>query len=144
MNIWTELSLILRKNIAAKIKLCQFSKKCVRKWSRNVLSLLLFLWLWYGDIRWLEQYCSSVFNMQSVWKKTSTNIFFFCIRQSDIPASIRNWVLGCLFFLHKNKWCTYLLHITTSWYIYESKWEEIHIDFGITYCAAMNKDKGGS
>ena len=29
----------------AKIKLHQFPKKCVRKWSRNVLSILLPLWL---------------------------------------------------------------------------------------------------
>ena len=34
----------------AKIKLHQFPKKCVRKWSRNVLSILLPLWLWYRII----------------------------------------------------------------------------------------------
>ena len=34
----------------AKIKLHQFPKKCVRKWSRNVLSILLPLWLWFNNL----------------------------------------------------------------------------------------------
>ena len=47
LAFYTKMNLVEKKKCPlAKIKLHQFPKKCVRKWSRNVLSILLLLWLW--------------------------------------------------------------------------------------------------
>ena len=88
-----------RKNIAAKLKLCQFSKKCVRKWSRIFLSLLLSLWLCYNKMLFFPK-------LQYFFSKFKPNLSI--VVESLQRNLMHKFLLSiCLFALRDLPWWLY-------------------------------------